>query len=378
MRKLPVLIARPAGRDRLHRPDGGCELRLEPPRGPADLARPHGRRHRRLRVRRARRAGRADAGRQLDPVRGSGRRAELLPVRRPRGLLHQRRQHRRRRRDVRYRFKFRRRPATRTRSSTRCRASTSISTRSSTSCRRTRSRASATSAAAWSSSQAARAATCPSRRTTSGRRRSPNYDAVANEAIKRCRGGGKVFAGPVDDPFFVDLGTTFDAINIRKGTGNAGRRQGRPRGLQRPHDRPAGAQGARSRATASAVAGAERRQRGRRRLVDHEPPAVPGQPSPVANALVQGASAGTRRRLARGEAQVSRLGNPLVNEVIIPLGQKDMFNATQPPDDAENFGKYVLVAGAGEGHQHPVPGPERAGDRPYGHRHGAADRAFPG
>src|SRR5207249_468914 len=40
--------------------------------------------------------------------------------------------------------------------------------------------------------------------------------------------------------------------------------------------------------------------------------------------------------------QVSRLGNPLVNEVIIPLGKKDKFNATSPADDAENFGKYVV------------------------------------
>ena len=31
-----------------------------------------------------------------------------------------------------------------------------------------------------------------------------------------------MFAGQADDPFFVDLGTTFDAINIRQGTGNAG------------------------------------------------------------------------------------------------------------------------------------------------------------
>jgi hypothetical protein len=31
-----------------------------------------------------------------------------------------------------------------------------------------------------------------------------------------------------------------------------------------------------------------------------------------------------------------------VNEVVIPLGQKDRFNATQPSDDLRNFGKYVL------------------------------------
>src|SRR3954463_7210875 len=50
----------------------------------------------------------------------------------------------------------------------------------------------------------------------------PDYDAVASAAIRSLRGGGKVFAGQADDPFFVDLGAAFDAINIRNGTGNAG------------------------------------------------------------------------------------------------------------------------------------------------------------
>src|SRR3954470_987565 len=50
----------------------------------------------------------------------------------------------------------------------------------------------------------------------------PDYAGVAAAAIKPLKGGGKVFAGQADDPFFVDLGTAFDAINIRSGTGNAG------------------------------------------------------------------------------------------------------------------------------------------------------------
>ena len=50
----------------------------------------------------------------------------------------------------------------------------------------------------------------------------PNYQAFVNGAIKNLKGGGKVFAGPRDDPFFVDLGGTFDAINIRQLTGNQG------------------------------------------------------------------------------------------------------------------------------------------------------------
>lgn len=41
-----------------------------------------------------------------------------------------------------------------------------------------------------------------------------------------------------------------------------------------------------------------------------------------------------------GLAQVSRLGAPLVNEVVIGLPDKDKFNASQPKDDAQ-FGKYV-------------------------------------
>ncbi len=50
----------------------------------------------------------------------------------------------------------------------------------------------------------------------------PNYEGVANQAIRTLSGGGKVFAGQRDDPFFVDLAATFDAINLRMGTGNEG------------------------------------------------------------------------------------------------------------------------------------------------------------
>ncbi|MGY0237179.1 DUF4331 domain-containing protein, partial [Longispora urticae] len=41
-----------------------------------------------------------------------------------------------------------------------------------------------------------------------------------------------------------------------------------------------------------------------------------------------------------GMAQVSRLGMPLVNEVVIPVGRKNEFNATRPVDDAK-FLKFV-------------------------------------
>lgn len=41
--------------------------------------------------------------------------------------------------------------------------------------------------------------------------------------------------------------------------------------------------------------------------------------------------------------QVSRLGSPLVNEVVIGLPDKDLFNSTEPKDDAARFAPYVLT-----------------------------------
>jgi hypothetical protein len=177
----------------------------------------------------------------------------------------------------------------------------------------------------------------------------PNYDAVANQAIRSLRGGGKVFAGQVDDPFFVDLGSTFDAINIDMpgrpgiGTGNKGGGKDDVAGynvhtiaLQVPKSevtrdgRTPTDEGAKN-----AVIGTwASTERPRLQVTDQSPVAV-------------GATSRSSRRAQRasdqnGQVQVSRLGNALVNEVVIPLGQKDKFNATQPSDDLKNFGKYVL------------------------------------
>jgi hypothetical protein len=161
-----------------------------------------------------------------------------------------------------------------------------------------------------------------------GPRTFPNYDAVAAQAIRSLPSGGKVFAGQRDDPFYVDLGQTFDAINFRPnvGTGNQGGAKDDLAGynvhsvvLQVPE---------------SAV------------TRDGKAVSAPN----AANAVV-GVWASTERRALQVTAggkdkgkwvQVSRLGNPLVNEVVIPIGKKDQFNRTQPKDDAKNYGKYVL------------------------------------
>jgi hypothetical protein len=156
----------------------------------------------------------------------------------------------------------------------------------------------------------------------------PDYGAVASQAIRSLRGGGRVFAGQADDPFFVDLGTAFDAINFRNGTGNAGGGKDDLAGynvhaivLQVPEahvtrDR---------RAVGSAGAGN----------------AVVGVWASTERPRLQ--VSGRRRGRARARSvQVSRLGNPLVNEVVIPIGKKDLYNRTQPANDLRNFGSFVL------------------------------------
>jgi hypothetical protein len=47
---------------------------------------------------------------------------------------------------------------------------------------------------------------------------------------------------------------------------------------------------------------------------------------------------GSAPRNSGAYVNVSRLGMPLVNEVVIPLGQKDHFNASEPSDDAQFLG----------------------------------------
>jgi hypothetical protein len=157
----------------------------------------------------------------------------------------------------------------------------------------------------------------------------PDYNHVAAGAIRSLRGGGKVFAGQVDDPFFVDLGTAFDAINIRNGTGNAGGGKDDLAGYN-VHSIALQVPEARVTRDRRAVASPSARN------------AVVGVWSSTERPSVRVRGSGRRKRVHVRDVQVSRLGNPLVNELVIPLGKKDRFNATQPSGDLAHFGKYVL------------------------------------
>jgi hypothetical protein len=154
-------------------------------------------------------------------------------------------------------------------------------------------------------------------------------------AIESLPGGGKVFAGQREEPFFVDLGAAFDAINVRVGTGNQGQGKDDFSGynissvvMQLPEEQvtrngePVAGMDA-----SNAVVGVWSTTE-RRRLE-------------VRNADYDAGAPGSVGGRKNKWVQVSRLGNPLVNEVIIPLGMKDRFNRTTPDRDAELYGKYV-------------------------------------
>jgi hypothetical protein len=160
----------------------------------------------------------------------------------------------------------------------------------------------------------------------------PNYGNFVGAATRTLKDGTKLFVGSRDDPFYVDLGATFDAINVRVGTGNEGGGKDDFSGYS----------------TSTTVMQIPER------LVTRD-----GQPVASAdakNAVVGVWSSTERRRLEVTNAdynagsnaksgnkwvQVSRLGNPLVNEVVIPLGMKDRFNRTTPDRDAELYGQFV-------------------------------------
>jgi Domain of unknown function (DUF4331) len=168
-----------------------------------------------------------------------------------------------------------------------------------------------------------------------GPRSTPNYQALAAAAVANLDGGGKVFAGQRDDPFYVDLGSVFDLLGLRPFNQAHLIKQPTAKGVD-------GVGGFNTHSIVLQVPITELTH-------DHQPLSGPKDPDAVI-----GVYAASERRQVKvlsskgnqpGEfgrwVRVSRLGMPLVNEVVIPLGQKDRFNASDPADDAQ-FGKFVL------------------------------------
>ncbi len=155
---------------------------------------------------------------------------------------------------------------------------------------------------------------------------SPVYDdAFAATFIKDMGGEGRVFSGPRDDGFYVDLGGVFDLANLR------------PKGVAQD-----GVAGFNVHSIALEIPT-------QLLTADGQPPGnTPGDATTLgvwASASRRKVSVLRRDGTTNGAGpwvQVSRLGLPLVNEAIIGFQDKDFYNRTSPKNDVANFGAYFL------------------------------------
>src|SRR5919108_591309 len=142
----------------------------------------------------------------------------------------------------------------------------------------------------------------------------PDYAKVSAGAVRTLANGGKTFVGPADDPFFIDLATIFDGINIDK--------PGRPNiGLGNQGGGKDDVAGYNTHSFVLQVPESDVTRDGRSVSRADASNAVVGVWTTTERKKVSVLRNRKGKRRAHGRwVQVSRLGNPLINEVIIPIG----------------------------------------------------------
>jgi len=151
-----------------------------------------------------------------------------------------------------------------------------------------------------------------------------SYMSLMQAAIGTATTGEKVFCGPVDDPFFVDLAGAFDVGNFRP-EGNA--TNPTKDGLARFN--------VHSIALKIPISTLQKDGKMPSQAVNIlDPDFVIGVWASASRKQVRTLNAGNDS-YSGNWVQVSRLGMPLTNEAVIPLGMKDKWNATKPDNDAQ-------------------------------------------
>ena len=165
-----------------------------------------------------------------------------------------------------------------------------------------------------------------------GPRSTPGYGSLMAAAVNQLPGGIKVYAGQSDDPFYVDLGSVFDLAGLRPFNP--------AHVLPLPaEDGVDGVGGYNTHAIVLQVPIAQLTRDQRLHEAD-ERKAVIG---------VYATASRQKIRILRDDdvknrgrwVQVSRLANPLVNEVVIPLAKKDEWNASDPSRDSRFVRRYL-------------------------------------
>ena len=165
-----------------------------------------------------------------------------------------------------------------------------------------------------------------------GERTTPNYEmALAQPAVYSLPNGGRVFAGQRDEGFYIDVGGVFDTLKLKSiaATGGVDSTAGfnvNTVAIEVPIEELTRSGAVPSSPTsADAVIGVWSTSSRQKISVLRSDPVATGDDDPLNLGPYQ---------------QVSRLGSPLVNELVIPLKLKDQFNRSTPATDAQ-FAQFV-------------------------------------
>ncbi len=180
--------------------------------------------------------------------------------------------------------------------------------------------------------------------TNVGPRTMPDYAGLADQGVYKLEKDIRVFAGTVDDPFWIDLGATFDSLNFRslpKGTGFPGVLTKEQDADDKHNFASDDVAGFNVNAIAIEVPIALLTYDGKTHAAN----------DPLATIGTWGTTSRPQAKVYRrpGEpaavservTQIQRMGNPLFNELLIGTGDKDKFSMSQPKDDKQ-FANYAL------------------------------------
>jgi len=167
----------------------------------------------------------------------------------------------------------------------------------------------------------------------------PDYGKLAADAVHKLKTGEKVFAGQRADAFFVDLGAIFDLGTLRPFEDKhlIGKTL-----FKGPGDAVNATNGLNVHSIAVQVPTHLLRRDGKKKVRGRDPGAVVGVWTSASRRQVQVRHGDKKNEdIEVGpQVQVSRLGNPLFNEVIVPMAQKDLWNSL-PPSEDKRFAGFV-------------------------------------
>lgn len=172
-----------------------------------------------------------------------------------------------------------------------------------------------------------------------GERTMPDYDSLYDQAIYAIGDDMRVFAGTVEDPFWIDLGAAFDTFNFRASsfdTGVPGVLSDEQDANDSANFAPDDVSGYNVNAIAIEVPIAQLTSTGTRPSADR-PAATIGTwgATKRPRLMIRARNAARDILTSTDTVQVQRMANPLFNELIIGTGSKDLWSRSQPADDAQ-------------------------------------------